>query len=920
MQDELVERIRRFSVSDDPLSTATAETFVDAFSPVSHAPVAPSDASSSSSGSRSALIKLKLARSTALLTLASRSSSANARTPLNGGKADSSRPNVVDENIAQLLTPLIRSRLADTTPHSLLSALNFFSALFSVLPSEAHDILTADGILNLVLEAPDACNALTRRNEEGLKNDIEGSFLALSDEELGSLAVAELLSSAANSTATRKYLASQQAVLDWFDISGAPHSSTGLSSKAFRSNAVAIVAGLADVKVYRAIDSEAMHGLTQSASSQPTSQQDHVRKIQESRLERKRKDYTLYQTTRAELVGIVTNLCAPKDTTFAAELSQDIRRTVELSCLEVLAYLTVQSSFKERVAEDEQLLDVLCTGFKMTTPRTSDRDLTTDIDSRRFHGALQLGLVTILSNVTAYPPVFTAEEKQVRRLRKFANAQGDKQGGSQAQQDEEPETAARVEQRCTAVFEAKGIETLCAIAVTGPPPSSSKISSEDTKDVASWKVNPSKSVRRACGAALLALLTKQDRIMRGKAVQQGALKAVLALSAPILHALQTKQSKAGGIFARASEASATAEVSAEDLAPLQALAKLLISLNPSLLFPSSDGLLSVASVTCSLLLCPSASRLQKFEALLALTNLASLSPEVCMRIAQFSLEHAEEAEGGEGKDANQVFSTTSVLAQACEQLLMEDHVMVRRAWIELLVNLLQVEAVFGYFVAVDRPSAAKSASEPQDRLCLRLRMLLGLSEADEWAYMKKNKTTATNETSDPSSEGDGGGEASLATRMASLAVLATVTESSTAIEALLTLERLFPVLLGNLVLDRSEDEERNHWERADLEPAVAEANRSSKDLGAEAHLNGINLSLRASYVLLNVLQYLKVHKDGIHKFKARFDQARILSSLQQILGYHIKQLQQASGPAHVQDARKGLLQVMAECLKLVKDI
>ncbi|KAJ9476189.1 UNC45-central domain-containing protein [Pseudozyma hubeiensis] len=921
MQDELVERIRLFSVSNDPLSTATAETFVDAFSPLSHAHAAPSGAPSSSFGSTSALSKLKQARSTALLTLASRSSSASVKTPLNGGKAESSRTNVVDENIAQLLTPLIRSRLADTTPDSLLSALNFFSALFSVLPSEAHDILTADGILNLVLEAPDACNALVLRNKEGGKDDGEENTLVLSDEELVSLAVAELLSSAANSTATRKYLAGQQAVLDWLDIAGVPHRrSTDSPGKVLRSNAVAVVAGLADVKVYRAIDSEAMHGLTQSASSQPTSQQDHVRKIQESRSERKRKDDTLYQTARAELVGIVTNLSAHKEETSVADLGQaDTRRTIELSCLEVLAYLTVQSSFKEHVAKDKQLLDVLCTGFKMTAPRTSDRDLTVDMDSQRFDGALQLGLVTILSNVTAYPPVLTAEEKQARRLRKFANAQGDKQGGSQEQQDEELETAARVEQRCTAVFEAKAIETLGAIAVTGSPPSSSKVSTEDTKDVASWKVNPSKSVRRACGAALLALLTKQDRIMRGKAVQQGALKAVLALSAPILHALQTTQSKSAGMFARASEASATAEVNAEDLAPLQALAKLLISLNPSLLFPSSDGLVSVASVTCSLLLCPSASRLQRFEALLALTNLASLSPEVCMRIAQFSLEHAEK-ETGEGQDASQTFSTTSVLAQACEQLLMEDHVMVRRAWIELLVNLLQVEAVFGYFVAVDRPSATKSAPEPQDRLCLRLRMLLGLSEADEWAYTNKSKTIAPNETSDPSSEGGGGGEASLATRMASLAVLATVTESSTAIEGLLTFERLFPVLLGNLVLDRSEDEERNDWERADLEPAVADANRSSKDLEAEAHLNGINLSLRASFVLLNVMQYLKEHEGGISKVKAKFDQAKILSTLQQSLGYHIKQLQQESGPDHVQEARKGLLQVMAECLKLVKDI
>ncbi|CDR98862.1 hypothetical protein, partial [Sporisorium scitamineum] len=306
-------------------------------------------------------------------------------------------------------------------------------------------------------------------------------------------------------------------------------------------------------------------------------------------------------------------------------------------------------------------------------------------------------------NVTAYPPSLTAEEKQVRRLRDFANAQGDKKGDNQSDEDDEIETIPRVEKRCVAVLEAKGVETLCSIATAGPPPSSSKDTTE--ADNASWKVNPSKSVRRACGDALLALLTKQDRIMRGKAVQQGALKAVLALSAPVLHKLhpsdlakQQSNSTPNRLFARSSGSSVAADVTPEDLVPLQGLAKLLISLNPSLLFPSSQGLSSVASVVCTLLLCQAASRLQKFEALLALTNLASLSPEVCTKIAIFSLDPAtSNAEGAH--DASKTISSTSVLAQACEQLLMEDHAMVRRAWIELLANLLQVEPVFDYFVS-----------------------------------------------------------------------------------------------------------------------------------------------------------------------------------------------------------------------------
>ncbi len=127
-------------------------------------------------------------------------------------------------------------------------------------------------------------------------------------------------------------------------------------------------------------------------------------------------------------------------------------------------------------------------------------------------------------------------------------------------------------------------------------------------------------------------------------------------------------------------------------------------------------------------------------------------------------------------------------------------------------------------------------------------MLLGLSEVDEWAHAHQATITSSGEASKSGSEGVSG-EASLATRMACLAILAMVTESETVVQALLTLDRLFPVLLSNLVLDRSDDEERNGWERADLKPTNAAANRKKADIDAEVQLNAVNLSLRASYVL-----------------------------------------------------------------------
>ncbi|KAJ1032778.1 hypothetical protein NDA18_001503 [Ustilago nuda] len=935
MQDEIIESIRRFSVSDDPLSTSTAQTFVDAFAPLCYAQLSTTSdkAPSSSRNGVSAASKLKQARSTALLTLASRSSSATA--PTLATKGASSPAERINENLAQLLTPVIRSRLADTTPHSLLSALHFFSALFSVLPTEAHVILTADGIIDLVLEAPDACNAVTRATSNSLPQ-------LPSDQDLVSLAVAELISSASNSAASRKYLASQQAILDWLDINCLPRSSSSNAHAKPKSNAIAAVAGVAHIKVYRAVAAEAAQGLIQAVSSQPTSQQDHIRKIQEHKQERRRKDESLCQIVQAEMVAAASKQSASKAGSSSIQeiLQAEYERTVKLSCLEVLAYLTAQPAFKQRVADDTKFLQILCTSFSVAQSMTSDDKQTLDIDCERFDGALQLSLATILSNITAYPPSLTPEEKQVRRLGNFANAQGNKQGDDQADKDELLEKAHAVEKRCIAVLEAKGVETISAIAVAGPPPTSSKFATNSQDFTSGWKVNPSKSVRRACGNFLLALVTKQDRTVRGKAVQQGALKAALALSAPVLHSLlssgkpEPKQA-ANGLFSRASGSSG-AEVTSEDLAPLQALAKLLISLNPSLLFPSHDGLLSVASVTCSLLLYPSASRLQKFEALLALTNLASLSPEVGLKIAAFSLDTTN---GYQAQQASQPFHGTSVLAQACEQLLMEDHSMVRRAWIELLVNLVQVEEVLDFFLSTgttnpcqagnDSKQDIQSRGERQDRVSLRLRMLLALSEVDEWAYVNRVSPDQSGKASKSSSE-SAGGEPSLATRLACLAILAMVTESKAAMNALLTLERLFPVLLSNLLLDRSKDDERNEWERADLLPANVDARRDTVGLEADVQLNAINLNLRASYVLLNVLYHLKESCDGDgdgngngndnDKLKGGFEKSAVLSALQETLGHHVVQLEKAAEPPHVEESRKGLLQVLAECLKLARDL
>ncbi|GAK67634.1 actin cytoskeleton organization protein [Moesziomyces antarcticus] len=910
--ESLAESIRRFSLSDEPLSTSTAHSFVDAFAPLSHCAPLAQHSSAQRKDTDAVLTELKQARSTALVTLASRSSSAS---------ASSASCKITDENLAQLLTPVIRSKLADTTPRSLLAALNFLAALFSVLPTEAHDILIAEGILHLVLEAPDACNAVRRPAPDSASSHVSAQPLQLRDEQLVSLAVAELVSSAANSTVTRKFLAGQQALLDWLDIACVPRntsSSAPASDSHPKTDAIAILSGLADVKIYRATASESVQGLSQSLSSKQTSQQDHIRKIQQDRSERQRKDHSLFDAIHSELPSRGPGSASSQNLSSIDQAARaELDRSIQLGCLEALAYLTVQPVFKDRLAADTRLLAILCTTFDLSTPKAADTSKPGEVDSQRFDGAFQLGLATILSNLTAYPKTLTAEEKQIRRLRKFANAQETKQNDSATADNDEDElgTVEQADKRCAAVLDARGIETLCSLALAGrPSPNSTS---------ASLKVNPSKSVRTACSDALLALLTKQDRTVRGKAVQQGALKAVLALAAPVLHDLLPApntdagagQSSANriGLFSRGANPS-TPSVTSHDLAPLQALAKLLISLNPSILFPSEQGLLSVTPVICSLLLAPAASQLQKFEALLALTNLASLSPQICLSIAAFSLETATRDKVT--SDSSTTFCSTSVLAHACEQLLMEDHAMLRRAWIELLVNLLQVQEVFAYFVA-SSPSGSEQkhgSNEQQSRLTLRLRTLLGLSEVDDWAYLNHiNGDGSSGASTSPSS--DAGGEPSLATRMASLAILAMVSDSEPVAHSLLSLERLFPVLLTNLVLDRSGQDTRNQWERADLQAHSAGQPRNKADAQAQAELNGINLSLRASYVILNVLPHLKREEGDPSEPNGGLHPDVFRATLRDTITHHVAQCKQPGAQDHVTQARKGLLEVLAECLK-----
>ena len=240
-------------------------------------------------------------------------------------------------------------------------------------------------------------------------------------------------------------------------------------------------------------------------------------------------------------------------------------RDVVLACLEGITYLTLSPESKAAVSTDDQLLRSLASVLPPPPrkPAFPSRDAPTQPDPGAPDTAMQYGLASILRNLCEYPAAQSDEERQLARLRELASA--DSSSSS--------ETTAAIESRCERVVAAGLVPVLVNVAVT----------------------TTATSARAAVAAVLLSLITKQDRMSRARLIQQGVVRALLSLARH-----------------------------KDNLVPLQALAKLLISANPALLFPRPAD---AAPLMVHLYTAQDADRLQHFEAAMALTNLASLDPE-----------------------------------------------------------------------------------------------------------------------------------------------------------------------------------------------------------------------------------------------------------------------------------------------------
>ncbi|KAH7249366.1 SWI5-dependent HO expression protein 4 [Fusarium solani] len=299
--------------------------------------------------------------------------------------------------------------------------------------------------------------------------------------------------------------------------------------------------------------------------------------------------------------------------------------------IEGLAYASLQPKVKESIVSNPELLQKLVKTLSEAQPR-----------SPTTYGAL-----SIFVNLTKYLPNLTEEEKKMNQLKAYANAAG-KLGGPDPLNDDE-----HVAKRCKLVFDAGITPVLVTHSKNGSPASLSLVIS-------------------------IIFALSVTRTLRGQLAQQGAVKLLLTawMTLP-----QT-------------------EAPARRLAA-QALARILISTNPALVFggnrsnPISAAIRPLVSIVPPDPAAETRDLLPSFEALMALTNLASMDDEDTRR---------------------------SIIATAwfqIEEQMLSSNALVSKAAVELVCNLVQA------------PEAIALYAEETAKARNRLHILLALADAED---------------------------------------------------------------------------------------------------------------------------------------------------------------------------------------------
>ncbi|OBT98148.1 hypothetical protein VE01_03754 [Pseudogymnoascus verrucosus] len=300
--------------------------------------------------------------------------------------------------------------------------------------------------------------------------------------------------------------------------------------------------------------------------------------------------------------------------------------------IEGLAYASLQPVVKEKIANDPAFLKSILHVLETNPPKSSTT----------------YGGLSILVNLTTYLPSLTEEQKRITQLKAYANA-------SRPSHEADPlNSDAHVAARCTAVFKAEAIPVLVSHSVQG--------------SLASLKL-----------IVQILLSISRSSELRGRIAQQGGVKL-------LLHA-----------YNQFPETDQNAKRTTA-----HALARILISTNPIHIFggsnphPLNQAIRPLISLLSDDPTAEIRDLLPAFEALLALTNLASVDNDARDPIIRDGWSSIDE-------------------------LLLSNNTLVTRASVELVCNLMESPTGVAKFA-----DGSKQASN-------RLHILLALADSEDLA-------------------------------------------------------------------------------------------------------------------------------------------------------------------------------------------
>lgn len=368
------------------------------------------------------------------------------------------------------------------------------------------------------------------------------------------------------------------------------------------------------------------------------------------------------------------------------------------SIIEGLAVLSLRPRVKVLLSSSPKFLKSLIDlspvpgrkgGSLPVTPRGM---IDADNDAKLFESvetSFCYGLASILVNITSPKPILSEQDQEMEKLRKMAIS-ADKSKLNEQDEDAELDSNLEVLKRVKAVLAAG-----CVNALSGLIRADSRLVKE--------------AIGRLCRNLVDSPDEEKDRKewMRRRVlfVKDGGFKVLSIVLRDLLAMATVKPSTKASDTTLSPANPATIDI----MPACQALAKLVVTTDPATLFPPPYQVTALNALTplYHLLIHPDSLLIQRFEALMALTNITSIDPTISAKLIKASIKPLKvESLFRTSYSSEEVRVITKV-----EEMMLDDNELVRRAAVQLVCNLTSSQTGYDYFSGEDStttPSRARS--------------------------------------------------------------------------------------------------------------------------------------------------------------------------------------------------------------------